>query len=92
MCFPSVTGGGSQEENVQRDNLLCASDLRGSSSAQLPIIHQPVCLHCSIQKSAAGGLGPAVPPLPAPGTDQPGAHSCSERLHRHLCTDRSHHD
>lgn len=91
MCFPSVTGGGSQEENVQRDNLLCASDLRGSSSAQLPII-QPVCLHCSIQKSAAGSLGPAVPPLPAPGTDQPGAHACSERLHRHLCTDLTHHD
>lgn len=85
--FPSMTGGRSQEENVQRYNLLCASDFhRCSSSAQLPIIHQPVCPHCSLQTHAARGLGPAVPPLSAPGTDQPGADSCSQRLHCHLCT------
>ena len=73
-AFLLFTGGRSQKENVQRYNLLDASDLRrGRSSAQLSIVRQPVR---SLQSGAAGRLYAAVPPLSAAGTDQPGADSC----------------
>lgn len=88
-----MTGGRSQEEDVQWYNLLCASDLhRCNPSAQLPIIHQPVCPHCSLQTHADWGFGPTVPALSAPGADQPGTDSCSQRLHRHLRTAGTHCD
>lgn len=90
-AFLVLTGGRSQEENVQRYHLLCASGLhRCRSSVKFHGIHQLVCPNCGPQTRAARCLGPAAPPLSAPRTDQPGADSRGQRLHRHLRTAGTH--
>lgn len=89
--FLFLTGGRSQEENVQRYHLLCASGLyRCHSSVKFHAIHQLVCPSCCPQTRASRCLSPAAPPLSAPGTDQLGADSRGQRLYCHLRTTGTH--